>query len=231
MLNQHGKPILFASRALTSSEKMYSNIERELLASVWGCERSHFYIFGRPFTLFTDHKPLETLSKKNLNDCPPRLQRLLIRLRQYDITVTYKPGKTIPVADCLSRAPVVEEKGVMVYEVTCEQEHYTTDNLSATSTKLEKIREATCVELEALMNTIFHGWPGTQSQCSNEVAPYFNVRDNLVIEDGLILKNDRVVIPPSMRKEILAKIHRGHMGETKCGRHIYTNGGHNLLQR
>ena len=78
-LLQHGQPICYASRALTDTEQNYSNIERETLGVVWGLEKFHYFIYGKHCTLHTDHKPLESIFKKKLAHCPPRLQRLLIR--------------------------------------------------------------------------------------------------------------------------------------------------------
>ena len=65
-LLQDGRPIAFASKALTETEQRYANIERELLAIVFGCERFHTYVYGKPFVVETDHKPLEMIHKKAL---------------------------------------------------------------------------------------------------------------------------------------------------------------------
>ena len=60
-LIQDGKPVAFASKALSPAESRYANIERKLLAVVYGCERFHNYLFGRPFTVESDHKPLASI--------------------------------------------------------------------------------------------------------------------------------------------------------------------------
>ena len=52
---------LYASRALSPVEKRYSQTEKEPLAIVWGIEHFHLYVFGAPFTLITDHKPLQLI--------------------------------------------------------------------------------------------------------------------------------------------------------------------------
>jgi len=54
----------------------------------------------------TDHKPLESIFRKPLNDAPPRLQRMLLKLTNYDLDVRYVPGKQQVTSDCLSRAPI-----------------------------------------------------------------------------------------------------------------------------
>ena len=67
-LLQNGKPVAFASKALTNTECQYTNIEREMLAAVFGAERFHTYVYGQSFTIESDHKLLESISRKNLAD-------------------------------------------------------------------------------------------------------------------------------------------------------------------
>ena len=77
-LLQNGQPIIFISQALTDTQKRYSNIERELLAMVVIIEKLHHYVFGRHFTVHTDHSPLVNLFEKCLNDTSPQLQHFTI---------------------------------------------------------------------------------------------------------------------------------------------------------
>ena len=71
-LMQQGQPVTYASRALTKAEQNYSQIEKELLAQVFGMEHNHQYVYGRRVTLWTDHKPLEMIAKKPLAAAPKR---------------------------------------------------------------------------------------------------------------------------------------------------------------
>ena len=73
-LLQDGQPIAYASKSLTDTETRYANIERELLAIVFACQRFNTYVLGRPFTVESDHKPLEMIHQKSLASAPPRLQ-------------------------------------------------------------------------------------------------------------------------------------------------------------
>ena len=89
VLLQDDQPVVYASRALTDMECRYSNIERELLGIIFGLERLHHYTFGKPITVETDHQPLTSIWKKTITTSSPRLQRLLLRLAQYDVHIEY----------------------------------------------------------------------------------------------------------------------------------------------
>ena len=93
------QPIAFASKSLTDAETRYANIERELLAIVFACQRFSTYLLGRSFVAESDHKPLEMIAMKNLANAPPRLQRMLLELQRYDVTIKYRPGKEMQLAD------------------------------------------------------------------------------------------------------------------------------------
>ena len=101
-LLQNGKPIAFASKALTETECRYMNIEREMLVAVFGAERSHTYVYGQSFTIESAHKPFESISKKNLADTPAWLQCMMLCLQGYDFTIHYCPGKEMVIPDMLS---------------------------------------------------------------------------------------------------------------------------------
>ena len=102
---QDGKPIAFTSKSLTNTETHYANIERELLTIIYDCEKFHMYLYGRTFIMEMDHKPLKMISLKNLTVAPACLQRMLLCLHQYDLVITYRPGKERLLADALSCPP------------------------------------------------------------------------------------------------------------------------------
>ena len=90
VLMQNGRPIAFASKSLSDWERRYANIEREMLAVVFGYARFHTYVYGKHFTIGSDHKPLEMI---------------LLRIQPYDIVIKYKLGKGVTLADSISRQP------------------------------------------------------------------------------------------------------------------------------
>ena len=65
-LLQENKRVSFASKTLTPTQSVYSNIERDALAIVYGIHKSHTYLFGKPFVVVTDHKPLLMIPNKPL---------------------------------------------------------------------------------------------------------------------------------------------------------------------
>ena len=89
-----GQPISYASKTLSTSERNYEQIEKELLAIHFGYQVYHQFIYGKPMTVETDHKPLEYLFKKPLITAAPRLKRMMLSLQKYELHVNYKPGKT-----------------------------------------------------------------------------------------------------------------------------------------
>ena len=72
-LLQKGRPIAYASKSLNDSQRAYAQIEKELLAIVFGCEKFHEYLYGRHVIVESDHKPIEAIMKKCLASAPPRL--------------------------------------------------------------------------------------------------------------------------------------------------------------
>ena len=101
-LLQNGKPTAFASKALTKTDCQNANIERDMLAAVFGGEKFHSYIYGWSITIKSDHKPLESISRKNLADTPAQLQCMMLHLQGYDFTICYCPGKEMVIPDTLS---------------------------------------------------------------------------------------------------------------------------------
>ena len=205
-------PVAYASRAMTKAEQNYAQIEKELLGIVYACEKFHNYIYGRKFLGETDHKPLITIWKKPLSQATPRLQRLLLRLQKYDFDLEYVPGKYLVTADTLSRAFTDKnshsstENAVEVHVCSFKRGRPLTDE------KWELIAEETQKDpvLKSVMSAICHG-----SECPN---PYRKSIEDLTILDGVLLKGQKIIIPSTMRGEMLHTIHEGHLGIEKCKR-------------
>lgn len=95
------RPIQFASKVLNAAQKKYSTIEKELLGIVFGITTYRHYVYGVPFILIVDHKPLVYLF--NIKDPNSRLYRMRHLISEYNFKIIYRPGKLNTVADALSR--------------------------------------------------------------------------------------------------------------------------------
>ena len=212
VLMQKNRPVAYASRTLTPTKRNYAQIEKEMLAVLFGLQKFHHYTYGRPIHIVTDHKPLVAISHKPLSKAPMRLQSMLLRAQMYDFSLEYKPGTQIPVADALSRAPVstgVDAESEVINSLTLSP--FTPQRLE--EIKLKTAEDFTLIELKEV---ILRGWPSARQDCPLPVTPYFDYRDELTVQDGIILRGDRVIIPHKMRQEMKEKVHAGHSGINSC---------------
>lgn len=108
-INGGKRPIMFASCTLSSSERKYSNLERKALALMFGLKKIHKFLYGRKFTLITDHQPLQFIFGKNKGipvHAAARITRWSITLSAYDYEIKYRKCKLIGNADGLPRLPM-----------------------------------------------------------------------------------------------------------------------------
>ena len=141
-LMQQGRPVAFASRALTDAEQNYSQIEKEMLAICFACTKFHQYIYGKCTDVQTDHRPLESILRKPIAKASPRRQRIMLQLQRYTLNVMYVPGKLMYVADTLSRAFIRGEPSCGAPDDMEVLVHNLVENLPATPDKLEEFRRA-----------------------------------------------------------------------------------------
>ena len=216
-LIQDGKSVAYASRSMTSAQRNYAIIEKELLAVLFGCERFHQHIYGKKVQVQSDHKPLESIMKKPLSSAPARLQRMLLRLQKYDITLTHKPGKEMVLADTLSRAHTEETGEEIPEEEMVAQVHMVYDNSSATDQKLVEIKHETTKDpvLSEIANYVIEGWPNNRQNVPEPLKSFWSYREELSLINGIVFKGQRIVIPTKMRKQVLQKLHQSHMGIEK----------------
>ena len=208
---------MFVSRALTGSERNYQNLERECLATIWGMEKFHYFLYGKEFTLETDQKPLVLIYRKHMVEISPRIQRLVVRNFPYQpLDVQYRKGMEIPLVDALSRVTPtpVEEDGIQLPIVAV---NLITSNLPVSSTEIELIHEETAKDPTlTLLNHIHMGWPNDHRMLPQELHTFWNYREDLSMENGLITKGARLLISSTLRIMVLEQIHDGHLGIEKC---------------
>lgn len=207
------RPIAYASRTLSSSEKNYAQIEREALSIIFGVKKFHQYLYGRKFTLVTDHKPLlSILGPKSAIPtlAASRMQRWAIVLSAYDYEIEYRCSQDHSNCDALSRLPheesVVGSEGA-VYNVSAFDEDFPlTAKEIAQQTQLDPV-------LSRVLQLVMSGWPEV---CDDKnLGPYFSRRLELSCEQNCVLWGSRVVIPPRSRKKMLEELHWEHPG--MCG--------------
>ena len=211
VLYQNNKPVTVASKTLTNTEQNYSNIEREMLAIVFALTRFHHYTYGRHVIVESDHKPLESITKKPVSTASPRIKRMLLKIQPYDYSVKYVPGKKMPVPDMLSRSPLpgpeIPQLDVSIGSLV----HMTTS-------RLDKVKVATHLDplLQKLTHQVMSGWPEHRQSCPTDLHQFWNFRDEIAVHDGILMKGNRTIIPEACQPEILCQIHTGHQGIEKC---------------
>ena len=215
--------VAYASRSLSDTEQRYSQTEREALAVVWACEYFHLYIYGKPVTIYTDHKPLVAIYGNPQSKPPARIERWALRLQPYQITVVYKKGESNP-ADYISRHPskckmATSRQGKVAEEFV----DYLVQTSTPNALKLEDIQSATQKDqtLQAVIEAIQTGnWhkPGKRQRINTVVYNAMEkVKDELTVclTYDIILRGTRIVIPEDMQKHVVDLAHEGHQGIVK----------------
>ena len=187
-------------------------------------EKFHYFLYGKEFTLETDQKPLVSIYKKHMVDISPRVQRLIVRSFPYQpFNVIYKKGKDIPVADALSRVtPMDPEDNIQlpIIAVNLITVHIlmSVHPQDTFSRKLDQLRKSTAQDnqLTRLSHYINTGFPCDKKNMPTDLQEFWNFRDTLSIENGLITCGSRIIVPQEIRVEMLQYIHEGHQGKERC---------------
>ncbi|UYV73303.1 K02A2.6-like [Cordylochernes scorpioides] len=211
------KPIAYVSRTLSETEKRYSQIEKEGLAIVWTCDRLKDYVTGIDIHIETYHKPLIAIfTSKSLEDMTPRLQRLKMRIMRYSYQISHIAGKKQIVADMLSRKPMSKpHKDELKEELSA---YIQSIEFPATEERLLEIsrkqkEDSLCSQLAKYCMS---GWPKNKREVDPALRGYWQFQEDLTYQNGLLLRGQRILIPKSLRKDILEKLHQGHFGINKC---------------
>ncbi|UYV62865.1 K02A2.6-like [Cordylochernes scorpioides] len=178
VLMQGGQAIEYASFSLNATQRKYAQIEKELLAIVFGCERFQYYIWGNDVIVETDHKPLLSIVKKPLEKLSPRLQRMVLRLMRFQISLKFTPGKNMFVADHLSRDPLKDEVDTSYLEGQTESVHML---LVTTDEKIRRLQKETHEDhtLIQLIEYAKNGWPKYKTKVCDEAKPYWQFQDEI----------------------------------------------------
>ena len=209
------RPVAFASRTMTATEKNYSQLEKEALAIVFGVKKFHQYLYGRQFSLLTDHKPLTTIlgPKTGIPTlAAARLQRWAICLSAYSFVIGYRGTGDHSNADGLSRLPLSDVNTSDVPDVASMFNVVQMSALPLTHKQLRSASRCDPVVSKVLM-FVQCGWPQCTPQ--EELRDYWRRRQQLTVEAGCLLWGMRVVVPTVYRKKVLEMLHEGHPGIVK----------------
>ncbi|GFS00228.1 Pol polyprotein [Elysia marginata] len=198
-----------------------TRVSTDALKATWVCEKCAGFLIGlSKFTIETDHKPLLVLlQKKELDELTPRLQRFRMRLMRFSYNIEYVPGKQLCTADALSRAPlpkINEEEQTRDKEVS-KYVNLVMKSFPATEKRLTEIKEEQDKDktLSQVKEFCEIGWPA-QAKEDEQLKRYWTVRNELAINQGTLMYENRLVVPPALREDILRRIHEGHQGVVKC---------------
>ena len=211
------RPIAYASRTLSTAEVKYAQIEKEALAICWACDKFHYYLAGREFTVETDHKPLVSiLGTKELAKLPLRVQRFRLRMMNYSYKIRYTPGAKLVLADALSRSPVGEQDktGHEKVDVILNE---LVETLAVSTNRLNRIKAAILEDPvgSMLLKYISEGWPSFK-KVNSLVKNFYTFKEMLTSVQGVVFYEGRMFVPELERDSVLRSIHSGHQGETKC---------------
>lgn len=192
----------YYSRQLSKQERSYSTTEREALAAVAAVKEFYSYLYGREFTLVTDHNPLVTLTK--LKDPTGRLARWITYLQQSHYSFVYRAGNSHANADSLSRSTAL----AMVATIT--------EVLPKVDIRSHQLANP---EIAAIIQAL---------ECGGTVPDSFRHQtDRLIVEEGVLYRRLhpsvvgterwQTVIPPDLRRSVFQQLHdrSGHLGYAK----------------
>ena len=188
--NSSWRPVVYASRSMTETEKRYAQIEKEALATTWACEKFSSYILGMEFAIETDHKPLvPLLGTKHLDSLPPRILRFRLRLSRFNYSISHIPGKLLYTADVLSRFPSTSNNNdsKLQDEVEAQVDQCVT-HLPANSGKIDEYRKAQTTDYvcSSIIRYCREGWP-EKRDIGNMFIPYWKARGELTLGKNNLL--------------------------------------------
>ncbi|XP_062710558.1 uncharacterized protein K02A2.6-like isoform X1 [Aedes albopictus] len=212
VVNGEERPVCFASFSLNNAQKNYPILHLEALAIVSTVKKFHKFLYGKSFTIYTDHKPLIGIFGKEgkTSISVTRLQRYLRELAIYDYEIIYRPSNKMGNADFCSRFPLPE-----MVPANLDVEYVKSLNFSNEfPINYKEIAIATETDdfTKQIRRFIDKGWP---ERFDKQFKNAYAIHQEMEIVDGCILFHDRVMIPDSMKIKVLKLLHMNHSGISK----------------
>lgn len=210
------KIISFASKSLSDVEKRYSQTEKESLGLEWAVEKFYYYLTGLEFELVTDDKPLQAIFKPTSKP-PARIEWWLLRLQSFRFKVIYRAGKE-NIADSVSRLCKIANTNS--FDENCEDNIFHILTNSTPSPLTITLIANKSAEDEEIVNNIKH--ISTESWDEDKSNIYYPFRFELSAIGTILLRGTRIVIPKTLRENVLQLAHEGHPGESAMKRRLRT---------
>lgn len=205
--------IQFASQTFTETQRKYSQIDKKAYAIIFGIKKFFQYLYGQKFTLITDHRPLVQIFSPTAiyihGDAHATLRDILTRIQSYKDSIyeiQYRKSEKHANADCLSRLPVPNHEATIDVVDAFQVETINTLPITAIQIAKETIKDTELKDLLRALQT------GTQIHKSKR----FNIEQiEYSLQNGVIIRGHKVVVPKVLRTQILKELHSSHFGVVK----------------
>ena len=199
---------------LTPAQENYAVTELEANAIIFGITKCWYHLLGcRHFKVVTDHAALIPIfNKKNMHDVPnTRLQRLMEKVADYSFTVEWCKGSLMKISDCFSRYPVFKAKDDYndvdhMHKARCNHLH--------TSPAIDELSTMAAQDLNYQMT--IRAWREGKSigqlPHDHPARLYKKIWDEIGLEENLLTRGQRIIIPKSAQNHILHLLHLPHKG-------------------
>ena len=156
---------------------------------------------------------------KPVHQVSPHMQMMLLKLLKYNLTVKYVPGSRLYITDMLSRAYTQDTSDEALQSQLQEYRiHTVTQYVPATPEHVSKLCKATADDpiLQRLRPLVSNGWPVHRSSLALELFAYWPLRVEIHEEEGILFAGEKLLVPVSMRSDLLTRLHEGYAGAEKC---------------